>query len=411
MCITDNGCGMTKHELNDWAVMNYSMEERGAAPKEPESVGRGAGTCTGAGRFLTGNLSFFGVGSKNAAFFIGSCVKVVTRKAEERYVHELCLAAEDLEQRYRNGESVYEGDMVHRNPGDESTLSRVEQTFDAARAWVREESSAQGGAFTRVIIGDLKPEILQQLTADFDGGQLCRELAHLYHYYLHGEKGNRGAAAATEPAPAGPGTASPPAGMLPNGEPVPLITLRHAADTRLLWERRLTDVEDDFETQMLRGQKAELQFTLNVPDRGTVIGVLYYFPYENDRETVPREEGIAPPASVFGAPGAGLTQAGGPGATQFGATRATQGGHHSGSSQEGVSDDEDGAPGAWRAPIFEAFWQGRLIPGARIESLPFIEAVRQKRNAAGKDAMPDEVFNRLRGALFFGPAFRVTRNK
>ena len=25
--------------------------------------------------------------------------------------------------------------------------------------------------------------------------------------------------------------------------------------------------------------------------------------------------------------------------------------------------------------------------------------------------MPDEAFRRLRGALFFGPAFRVTRNK
>ena len=27
-------------------------------------------------------------------------------------------------------------------------------------------------------------------------------------------------------------------------------------------------------------------------------------------------------------------------------------------------------------PMFEAFWQGRLIPGARIDSLPFVE-VRQ----------------------------------
>lgn len=26
-----------------------------------------------------------------------------------------------------------------------------------------------------------------------------------------------------------------------------------------------------------------------------------------------------------------------------------------------------------KAPIFEAFWQGRLIPGSRIDSLPFIE--------------------------------------
>jgi len=38
----------------------------------------------------------------------------------------------------------------------------------------------------------------------------------------------------------------------------------------------------------------------------------------------------------------------------------------------------------WQAPIFEAFWQGRLIPGARIETLPFMEAVRQKRTAQTK---------------------------
>ncbi len=30
---------------------------------------------------------------------------------------------------------------------------------------------------------------------------------------------------------------------------------------------------------------------------------------------------------------------------------------------------------------------------------------------AGKDAVPDDVFRRLRGALFFGPGWRVTRNK
>ena len=27
-------------------------------------------------------------------------------------------------------------------------------------------------------------------------------------------------------------------------------------------------------------------------------------------------------------------------------------------------------------PMFEAFWQGRLIPGARIDSLPFVEVTR-----------------------------------
>lgn len=43
------------------AVMNLSMEERGAQPQEP-AAGRGNGAAAaGAGRFLTGDLSFFGV--------------------------------------------------------------------------------------------------------------------------------------------------------------------------------------------------------------------------------------------------------------------------------------------------------------------------------------------------------------
>jgi hypothetical protein len=44
--------------------MNYSMEDRGIAPQEPE-VARGIaapGGGVGASRFLTGDLSFFGVG-------------------------------------------------------------------------------------------------------------------------------------------------------------------------------------------------------------------------------------------------------------------------------------------------------------------------------------------------------------
>jgi hypothetical protein len=42
---------------------------------------------------------------------------------------------------------------------------------------------------------------------------------------------------------------------------------------------------------------------------------------------------------------------------------------------DGVGNEDEEMPLLLRsrAPLFEAFWQGRLIPGARIESLPFIE--------------------------------------
>ena len=53
------------------AVMSYSMEERGKAPQEPEVQGRGGGP--GAGRFLTGDLSFFGVREMGRLGRAGTC--------------------------------------------------------------------------------------------------------------------------------------------------------------------------------------------------------------------------------------------------------------------------------------------------------------------------------------------------
>ncbi len=412
---------MTKHELTDWAVMNYSMEERGAQPQEPEVEGRGRAPVPAAGRFLTGDLSFFGVGSKNAAFFMGASVKIATRKAGERFVHELSLGAADLEARYRNNEAVYEEDMVHRNPGDVSTLSKMEGPFNAAASgWIQDEliqnGDGQNEPFTRVIIGDLKPDILQQLADDAGGAQICRELAHVYHYYLHGEGGNRVREEGV-PAPT----------VLPNGEPLPNIMLRHALDSRILWEKKLTEVDDDLETRMLRAHKSEFTFSLEVPEKGIVNGVLYYFPYENDRETVPIEAGPTWAVAANRPNGAGPTQIGKhtqvnngrtQAGTQFGAagrtTQAVGAGGAGGSkevSQDDLSDDEDAAGLPQKSSIFSAFWQGRLIPSAQVDSLPFLDAIHQKRTAASKDSLPDEVFRRLRGALFFGPAFRVTRNK
>lgn len=42
-------------------------------------------------RYLSSDISFFGVGSKNAAFYLGRIVKVVTKTQDSTYVHELCI--------------------------------------------------------------------------------------------------------------------------------------------------------------------------------------------------------------------------------------------------------------------------------------------------------------------------------
>lgn len=48
--------------------------------------------------------------------------------------------------------------------------------------------------------------------------------------------------------------------------------------------------------------------------------------------------------------------------------------------------------------MFETFWQGRLIPGSGLDTLPFIEALKAKMRSSStcKDYLPDDVFGRIR---------------
>ena len=79
---------------------------------------------------------------------------------------------------------------MHRRPGDGSTLSQMEQPFPITQQWVQAEAQTPAGAhaglgngsdaggdghsFTRVVIGELKPDVLQQLADAEKGAQVCR---------------------------------------------------------------------------------------------------------------------------------------------------------------------------------------------------------------------------------------------
>ena len=47
---------------------------------------------------------FAQVGSKNAAFYLGKCIKMSTKQAHGRFVHQLSISAAELEKRYKQGE-------------------------------------------------------------------------------------------------------------------------------------------------------------------------------------------------------------------------------------------------------------------------------------------------------------------
>jgi hypothetical protein len=71
-------------------------------------------------------------------------------------------------------QEVYTECLVHRSPGDASTLSKMEEPFrEIVEGWVCEEESGAANpsgsqpcqltSFTRVTIGDLKPHLLEEV--------------------------------------------------------------------------------------------------------------------------------------------------------------------------------------------------------------------------------------------------------
>ena len=126
-------------------------------------------------------------------------------------------------------QSVYHRTMVHRAPGDTGTLPDMERLFPACTMSVNTEDMAEAAlveqsspiavpdtqtatSFTRTIITDVKPNILQQIKDADALEKLARQLADVYHYYLHGNHGGM------------EGTSDQPkATTLPNNQTLPTI--------------------------------------------------------------------------------------------------------------------------------------------------------------------------------------------
>lgn len=140
-------------------------------------------------------------------------------------------------------QDVYAEDLVHRSPGDASTLTPIETAFQPlVQSWVAAEvdagaEEAGGSSFTRVMIGQVKPNVLCQIADEPGMQQLCRDLSHLYHYYLHGPQGSRGQRQGGNPG---------------RDDPLPEITIRCITGGRTAWTVNLADITDDMESQYLQ---------------------------------------------------------------------------------------------------------------------------------------------------------------
>ncbi|MEQ2217280.1 hypothetical protein XENOCAPTIV_003005 [Xenoophorus captivus] len=300
--VLDNGCGMTSKQLNNWAVYrlskfmreNSTFESERDAYVRPEPVPRS----------LNSDISYFGVGGKQAAFHIGDSVRMITKPINSPDVHELVLSKEEFQKKEQNKEDVFKGTILNRKPGDYSHVTSSERFLQEV---IKEETGKD--SFTAVVITGVCPEHIKYLKQDFS--EWTRQLAHIYHYYIHGANGNHKTDNALR------------SNVIPQIDI--LVTLRDKPS----YSMNLRKVEDDMQTLYINSAVDTFEFKVKTSEGGTVDGVLRYHPFLYDKETYPKD------MNVLQAP-----------------------------VEEDDDENESGTMNQTRGKrdIFECFWNGRLIP-------------------------------------------------
>nr|XP_015209938.1 PREDICTED: structural maintenance of chromosomes flexible hinge domain-containing protein 1 [Lepisosteus oculatus] len=345
--VIDNGSGMTSKQLNNWAVYRLSKFLR--KDKEFESDHAGYVRPPPVSRSLNSDISYFGVGGKQAVFYIGHSTRMISKPPESVDVHELILCKDDFEKREKNNEAIYSGYIRNRKPGDSFHITSDDERF--LHGIIMEESGKD--SFTTVVITGVLQDHIHYLKNHFH--LWTRELAHVYHYYVHGPNGNNL-------------NATVKTGFVQNID-IQITMFEKGKVPKIV---NLKEIKDDMQTLYISSSVDSFEFRTRVEDEGVVEGIIRYHPFLYDKETYPED-----PCAVTKAPD--------------------------------VDDEEDcviiNKEARGKRPIFECFWNGRLIPYTTVEDFDWC-APPKKRGI-----VPLECYNRISGVLFTNDRFQVSTNK
>ncbi|XP_035269708.1 structural maintenance of chromosomes flexible hinge domain-containing protein 1 [Anguilla anguilla] len=345
--VLDNGSGMTSKQLNNWAVYRLSKFTRESSEFESDHTGyvRPAPVP----RSLNSDISYFGVGGKQAAFYIAQSARMITKPAGSMDVHELLLSKDEFEKKEKNKEDIYKGYILNRKPGDSTHITNEDERF--LHSLIAEEAGQD--SFTAVVLTGVQPEHIAYLRADFH--LWTRELAHVYHYYVHGIHGND-----TRPSKVDTDTSG--------NIDIQICLFEKLKVPRVV---NLREINTDMQTLYVKSSVDTFEFKAQVEEDGTVEGVLRYHPFLYDRETYPEDPYAMPTVPM--------------------------------------EDDEDciisNQEGRGKKPLFECFWNGRLIPYTTVAEFDW--CARPKKSGP----VPAECFNRISGVLFANDKFQVSTNK
>ncbi|XP_061569545.1 structural maintenance of chromosomes flexible hinge domain-containing protein 1 [Cololabis saira] len=344
--VLDNGRGMSSKDLNNWATYRLSKFKRNSSifSSEKEDYVRPDHTR----RSLNSDISYFGVGGKQASFFIGDSVRMISKQANSPDVHELVLSKEDFERKEENKEDIYKGTILNRKAGDSSHIADDERFLHSI---IAEESGKD--SFTAAVITGVFPDHITYLKQHFD--EWTRKLAHVYHYYIHGVDGNNMRSPQTSH----------------NHLNIDILVTLREKPPKCPRVMNLREVEDDMQTLYINAAVDTFEFKAQTGDGGVVEGVLRYHPFLYDKETYPKDP-VEPPAPVD------------------------------------EEDDDYSIPSGnlGTRDIFECFWNGRLIPYTKVSEFDWCP-----RSCKGTKLLPSECYSRFSGVLFTDDKFLVSSSK
>ncbi|XP_063779624.1 structural maintenance of chromosomes flexible hinge domain-containing protein 1 [Pseudophryne corroboree] len=345
VAVIDNGKGMNSVQLKNWAVYRLSkFTRRTEGYSNDTSYVRPPPVA----RSLNSDISYFGVGGKQAVFFIGHSTRIITKTSDSQDVHEFLLSKEDFEKREHNNEFIYSGSIRNRKPADFSHVTEDERFL---RNLIMEEKNKD--SFTAVIVTGVQPVHIQYLK--HFRHLWAKQLAHIYHYYVHGPHGN----VFGKPKDLPTSSIDIEICMFEKGKPPKTVNLR--------------EITDDMQTLYIKTASDSFEFKALVEGEGVVEGIIRYHPFLFDRETYPDDTYFSP------------------------------------RSNEDTELDDDciivEKEARGKRPIFECFWNGRLIPYTTIQDFDWCAAPKKR------GIVPTECYNRISGVLFTNDKFEVSTNK
>ena len=165
----DNGCGMDELRIQQYATFALTKEKRNIVPSK-------AGDASFIGRF--------GVGAKQAGFYLGKRIKLITKTNDSPEILQFTLDFDELQNKTK--EKQYTGDINSVTVDNENLFDRDEETYPLLVSCIKEHMQSQP-QFSIFII-KLELNIVSMFRNLAKASQaVVRQIADVYHFHLHPE--------------------------------------------------------------------------------------------------------------------------------------------------------------------------------------------------------------------------------